>query len=159
MGLGGGKNKSESRSTPVTWKALMTPWQKESMEKAAPTMFAKGMEGFMGKGLSDQQRATYKGSLMGNLRSLGGSQLSSLMGRAGGQGLTGGALEESKQGIGTGLASGLSRGLTALEDLNMQEANQKVANFLSWLTWNPPSSMKSTSSSSGWNADLSLPGD
>jgi hypothetical protein len=155
--LGGGKSKSDQRSDPVTWQKMMTPWQKESMEKMAPAMHLSGAQGFAGEGITDKQRDTMKTTLMGSLSNMGGAQKMALAkrGAAQGSGMTGGVLEEARAGIGAGAMAGLGKGLMAIEDMNLQQANQKVANFLSWLTWHPPQSMKSEGKSRAWNAQTS----
>lgn len=160
IGGGGGSQSSASVSGPVGWKKLMHPFQKKAFRVTGPQMIERGQEALAGIGLTPAQREAQFGSLMDSISSNIGGQLSSLKARAAGQNLTGGALEESRQGIYSGGLNTLATGLRGIEELNMQQAQQKLADFLGWLTWHPPQGQQTISSSTGknWNAQAALPG-
>jgi hypothetical protein len=150
--LGGGKSSSSSETTPVTWQTLMHPAQKKALAKSAPILTARGMEGFGGQGITPQQREAQVGRLMDSLNANIGTQLSGLNRRAGVQGLTGGALEEARSGIAGSAGPAIVGGLRGIEDMNQQMAQQKIADFLGWMMWQPPHSQQSKSESSAWQA-------
>jgi hypothetical protein len=149
--LSGGK--SQSKSEPVTYRELMHPAQIRALGQTGPLFTARGMEGLGGIGLTPQQREGQMGRLSDLVSSRTGAHTMGLNRRAARQGLTGGALEEARAGISAGGLSQMAMGLRGIEDMNMQLAQQKIADLLGWMM--RPLAQGQRSESKGWQAAIS----
>ena len=149
-GIGGGHQSGSSE--PVTWQKLMTPWQKTAMAGMAPGLTSAGIQGIQGFGLSPQERSRMKAGVAGDISDMAGGMRRGVDERAAGLGQVGGVVSGAHKNIDAARIMAYGEGLKGIEDMNQQLAQQKVANLLSFVTWNAPVAQKSESS--GTNISL-----
>lgn len=150
MSIGGGKSKS--KSNPVTWKEIMTPYQKEAMKGMSPYLQQAGIQALQGFGLSPEERTRQKAMLSGDLAEFAGGMRQNVRDRSSALDQRGGVVSGAQNNIDAAKVMAYGQGLRNIEDMNQQLAQQKIANLLSFVTWNPPVAMKSKSS--GFNLGI-----
>jgi hypothetical protein len=152
MGAGIGGGKSSSSSTPVTWEKLLTPGQKQGQAALANPLIKEAMSAFQGYGLTPGEQLRQKSSLTGSLADYAGGMRTGVGNRAAQYGQGGGVVEGAQKNIDASKMMAFGQGLRSIADMNEQAKQQKIANLLSYVTWQPPVSQKSESS--GWNMSL-----
>lgn len=145
MGFGGGK--SSQSSEPVTWRNIMTPYQIQGMKEMSPLLTEAGVQGLQGFGLSESERNRQKSYLSGDLADYAGGMRRGITDRSATLGQRGGVVEGAHKNIDAAKIMSFGQGLRDIEDMNQQLAQQKIANLLSFVTWNPPTAQKSEGSS------------
>ncbi len=152
MSFGGGK--SNQITEPVTWEELMTPQQQFGQMVMAPGLIQEGVRGIGGHGLSPDERTRQKTMLAGDIGDYAAGMKRSVEGRAADLGQRGGVVSGMGGNIDAAKIFAFGEGLRSIEDMNQQLAQQKTANLLSFVTWNPPVSQRSEGSSSNYSASL-----
>ncbi len=150
MSIGGGKSKSET--TPVTWEKLMTPQQQMGMFYGAPGIIKGGVEGLQGQGLSMGERGRQTQMLSGQLADYASGQREGMQARTASMGQRGGVVSGMGSNIDAAKMMAFGEGLRSIEDMNQRQAQQKIHDLMSFVTWNAPVSQQSKSSSFDFKA-------
>ena len=140
---------SKSKTNVVTWEKLMTPWQKQGMKAMAPGLTEAGLQGLQGFGMSPQERGRQKAGLAGDISDMAGGMRRGVDERAAGLDQRGGVVSGAHKNIDAARIMAYGEGLKGIEDMNQQLAQQKVANLLSFVTWNAPAAQESKTTSWG----------
>lgn len=149
-----GHSSQQSKSEPVTWQKLLHPTQKAAVAAAGPLIEKYGMQGLQGFGISPEERSRQREMLSGNLADYAGGMREGVRMRAGELGQRGGVVEGGMKNIDAAKLMSYAEGLRSIEDMNQQLAQQKVANLLSFITWNPPVATQSSASGGGFTMGL-----
>ena len=152
MGSGSfGGSKSSSKTTPVTWQRLMTPYQIHSMASTYGPLTDQALMAFKGQGLSPTEQTRQKSLLTSGLAEYAGGMRQNVANRAADTGQKGGVVEGAHQNIDAAKIMGMSSGLRSIEDMNQAEIQRKIDNLMKYMLWTPPYSSESKGSGFGFN--------
>lgn len=135
--------KSKQSTTPVTWEKLLTPGQKQGQAALANPLIKEAMSAFRGYGLTPGEQLRQKSSLTGSLSDYAGGMRTGVRNRAAQYGQGGGVVEGAQKNIDAAKIMAFGQGMRSIADMNEEMKQQKIANLLGYVTWQPPVSQKS----------------
>ncbi len=138
-----------SSSTPVNYKSLMTPEQLRGIKTLGPGLINQALGAFQGYGLTPTEITRQEEGLSGRISDYAGSLRDSVLGGYATRGVEGGVKNSFIKNLDAAKLAAFSSGLRDIEAMNQNMMQQKIANALGFVTWNPPSSMQQKSS--GWD--------
>ena len=141
-----------TKSDPVTWRELMTPWQKTGMQQMAPMLTSDAMAGFQGYGFTPGERKRRKTGMMSGLSEMAGGMRGNVRDRTASLGQFGGVASGAMENIDAAKIMAMGQGLGGLQAQEEAAAKEKINRLLSFVTWNPPQGQRSEGG--GVNAGL-----